>query len=322
MAYPDSPSNITLPGQKNLAGDPEQFFKDHFVPELRIQYRSKCTLDGIFRKEPITGSNSHTDSSMGRTEMDYQTARGQYLQSKVIEQAETTVTLDPLEYSKVAVDRTDLKKTQLLVEPRFKEELSASMAKGTENKRICEIVKTARSAHDLTSEAGGSIMAGLDLAAATTIAGKGELLYDAISAGVQAIREKDITDMIYTLLTEEHIRYLRKYDPILNKDYGDGASVHTEGLRSGIVGTHILVSNHANALYGTNVTNPKCPKHDVDMTDTIFAMFTKDAILELELQDNFEELIEDPDRNEHRIQVTAVRGYGKWDPRCALEVTR
>ena len=83
---------------------------------------------------------------------------------------------------------------------------------------------------------------------------------------------------------------------------------------------HVLVSNHANAFYGTNVA--EIEKHEVDMTNTVALMFARDAILETKLQGNQWYFIDDPDCREYRIQIDAVQGCGVLNPTCALEISK
>ncbi len=319
MAWPDSPSNIVLPGQSNLTGDEEALFKEKFIPNVMALYYSKCILNGIFRVEPLTGAYKYTEPAMGRTEVSVQIARGEWLQSALIENAEVTIGLDNPEYAKVAVARTDQMKTKVLIDSQYRDRMAKAMAKYTEGRRLCELVKAARADHPLTSEVGGSVLSGVDLSTATTLAGKGELLYDAIEEGVKTFRDKDIDDELFVVLTQSHIQYLRKYEKILNSDYGDNANTQSEGIQGKLAGVHVLVSNHANAFYGTSVTD--IVGHEVDMTNTVAMMFAKDAILETSLYQNDWDFINDPDRLEYRIQVSAVQGAGVFNPACALEIS-
>ncbi len=320
MAFPNSASNITLPGQQNLTGDEEALFRDKFIPKVMLLYEAKCVLNGLFREESLSGENAYTETVMGRTKVKTQQNRGDYLQSELVESAKVTIGLDNPEYAKIAVDRTDRMKTKILIDNHFRKEMASAMAKYTEGRRICELAKAARASHALTSEVGGSVMSGVDLSTESSLSGKGEMLYDAISNGVQTFRDKDVDDELFVVLTESHIKYLRKYERVLNSDYGNNANTQTWGLQGTLAGVHVLVSNHANSFYGTNVT--EIEKHEVDMTNTVALMFARDAILETKLQGNQWYFIDDPDRREYRIQIDAVQGCGVLNPTCALEISK
>ena len=240
MAFPNSPSNISLPGQNNLTGDEEALFRDKYIPKTMLLYESKCVLNGLFREESLSGENAYTEPVMGRTKVKTQQNRGDYLQSELVENSKVTIGLDNPEYAKVAVDRTDRMKTKLLVDNHYRDQMAKAMARYTEGRRLCELAKAARATHPLTSEVGGSIMSGVDLSTVSTLAEKGEMLYDAISNGVQTFRDKDIDDELFIVLTESHIKYIRKYERVINSDYGNNANTQTWGLQGTLAGVSCI----------------------------------------------------------------------------------
>ncbi len=319
MVWPNSPSNIQLPGQRGLTGDEEALFKEQFIPNVMMLYYAICRLEGFFKTKPLSGANRYTETLMGRTEVKVQQARGDYLQSEVIENAEITVGLDKPEYAKVAIPQADKLKTQILIDPEYRKRMAKAMAKYKEGRRICELAKAARATHALTSEVGGTVISGVNLSTATALEDKGKMLYDAIGEGVKVFRDKDIDEDLNILITQSHVQALKEYTKVGNSDWGNVAQSQNEGLGPTIHGVNIIVSNHANMLYGTNVTSIQ--NHEVDMTNTTALMFASDAIIETSLYQDKWAFIDDDDRLEYRIQVSAVQGAGTYNPSCALELS-
>ncbi len=306
----DAAFNVSYQGSNNLGADTMELFKDTFMPEVLAFRDSDCVMDGKCQQKSIKSGKSTTFPLIGRTSTSHHTP-GQLIQGNPIAQAETTVNVDFPVTAEVFVTDEDKAFSEVVVEGPYAQRLGSAMAKTEDQYRIRQVVRAARSANDLVSEVGGSVLKNCSDSAGIDI-------YRAIKYGVQTLKEKDVNDEIFCILDWDRWNTLFEYEPLLKTDLkGDGNIA--EGTLARVAGATVICSN--NAEFGLNITNSHQNRYDVDMTNTMGLMFTREAVGQVNLMAIDTVIVPKPENMGTLIYTKQMYGVGKHDPRCAVELS-
>lgn len=310
MATYDAPFTISYQGQSNLADSTLALFKDRYVPELLAFRDSKCVMDDKVQRKSLTSGKSTTFPLLGRTTTSHHTP-GDLIAGNAIAQAETKIEIDYPLIASVFVTEEDKAFNEMLLDGAYTQRLGSAMGKTEDQYRIRQACLAARASNDLTSEVGGSVINNVD---DTT----GEGIYEAIKAGVQVFREKDVDEDIFCLLDWARWNILFEYLPLINSDYKGQGNI-AEGTLTKVAGANLLCSN--NVEYGTAITGTHQDRYNVDMTDTAALMFTRDAVAQADLMAYDLVIVPKPENMGTLMYTKQMYGVGKHDPRCALELS-
>lgn len=307
----DAAFNVSYQGANNLGTDTMELFKDQFMPEVLAFRDTNCVMDGKCLQKSISHGKSASFPLIGRTTTSHHTP-GALIQGNPIAQSETKIDVDFPITAEVFVTEEDKAFSEVVVEGPYAQRLGAAMAKTEDQYRLRQVARSARAMNDLSSEVGGTVVKNCSDAT-------GEAIYKAIKYGVQVLKEKDVNDEVFVVLDYERWNTLFEYTPLINKDFSGQGNIATGTLKD-VAGATILCSN--NAEFGVNITGSHLSRYDVNMTDTMGLMFTREAIAQVNLMAISTVIVPKPENMGTLIYTKQMYGVGKHDPRCAVELSK
>lgn len=305
-------------GQVNATGDALAIFLKKFAGEVYSVYHNKTVMMDKVTTRSVKEGKSVSFPIIGRNTAAYHTP-GTEIVGKQVKHAEVIVTLDALLVSDVFIANIDEAMNHYDIRGPYTTACGEALAAETDKNALRQVVLAARSANVITGEDGGSTIYAVDPTSGASPAENAAILYNGIKAAAQTLVEKNVDPMkAYCVMRPAEYFLLLEHLDLLNRDYGGYGSI-TKGDLPTICGITLVMSN--NFEKGTNVTGTYSNKYNVNMTNTVAAVWTPEAVGLAKLIEVAVEGAYDIRRQGHLIVAKQAQGLGTLRCENALEIT-
>ena len=313
--------NPNYPGSVNGAdttpAEQRAMYLTLFAEEVFQVYFSKTMMKDKVRVKQIAGGKEFTFPLVGRTTAAYHTA-GEALTGGTILHNEQKIAVDAKLIADIFVDKLEEKLNMYEVRSYYAKACGEALAYAFDKNCFRQIGLSARAAHPITGEPGGTTLYGVDDST-------GESLYQAIKLASQTLVEKDRDPKYvptYCVLPPDQYYKLLDYLPLLNRDYAGSGSLLTADVPM-VANIGIMHSNLFEA--GIDVVAAAegnyLGKYSIDFTDTIGLIWSEDAIGCVQAMDMATEAEYDMRYQGWLLACSQAHGWGNLVPTNAVELS-
>jgi hypothetical protein len=309
-------ATVSRVGQADLAGDVKALFLKVFAGEVLTAFERSVILKPLHRQRQISSGKSAQFPATYNASTAYHTP-GAEITGGQIAHNEVVVTIDDLLISPVFVANIDEAMNHYDVRSIYSTEMGRALAQAYDANVARTLINSARGAALFTGDTGGEEITDADADSnAVSLAGS-------IWAAKQAMEEKDVpvetTDVHAALKPAQW--YLLAQEPtlILNRDV-DGDGSYSKGSFSMIGGVRVHKSNNLPWGVDDSANADLNSKYQVNMANTVAAVFTEAAAATVQLMGLSMESEYDIRRQGTLMVGKYAVGHGTLRTKCAAEI--
>lgn len=311
-------ATVSFLGKADNSGDDNALFLKVFSSEVLAAFQKTNKMLPMTMVRSIAQGKSAQFPVFGKAAAAEYHTPGNEIAGQVIKQNEKVITIDDLLISHSFISELDEAKVHFDYRGIYSSEMGEALARKIDQHLLQLVVLAARGSATVNGETGGSVITDSD--AVTNAAS----LITSIFEAAEDLDDKNVPETDRFCVVNPNVYYnIVQNDKILNRDFGEGNGVYSEGNVLKVAGINIVKSNTATDAFTNRASDSTTGQNNTyvgNFSTTAAVVFHKSAVGTVKLKDLKMESEYDIRRQGTLMVGKLAYGHGILRPESAVEI--